>query len=226
MPHPAPTHALQTSSLDEQLQDELAALDAAGLRRTLRPVARDARGTLRTADGATLVDFASNDYLGLAADSRPAAAAAALLGREGLGAGAARLIAGDHALHHALEAALAALKGTERALLFPSGCVRERRRAARARRSAGRDLLRCAEPRLADRRLPAVARDRARLPACRRRRARRDAARRRRTVPPPLARRGGRVLDGRRSLPARRARAARPQARRAHATSTTRTPPA
>ena len=100
---------------------ELAAIDDAGLRRRLVPLRRGPGATLIDPDGRTLVDFASNDYLGLAADPRPAAAAAAFLQLEGVGAGAARLITGNHPLHEALEAALAALKGAERALLFPSG---------------------------------------------------------------------------------------------------------
>src|SRR5687767_13770476 len=107
-------------SLDDLLSHELPTHDAGRPARTLRPLTRVAGAELRTAEGATLVDFASNDYLGLAADPRPAAAAAELLAREGLGAGAARLISGDHPTHHALEAALAALKGTPRALLFSS----------------------------------------------------------------------------------------------------------
>jgi len=108
-------------TLDAVLRADLDALDALGLRRRLRPAERGAGSTRRAAGEHALVDFASNDYLGLAADPRPAAAAAAVLAREGLGAGAARLLGGDHPLHHALERALAALKGAERALLFPSG---------------------------------------------------------------------------------------------------------
>jgi 8-amino-7-oxononanoate synthase len=107
--------------LARALGPELDALDAAGLRRRLRPAVRGAGPARLAAGGAALVDFASNDYLGLAGDPRPAAAAAAVLAREGLGAGAARLLGGDHPLHHALERALAELKRTESALLFPSG---------------------------------------------------------------------------------------------------------
>jgi 8-amino-7-oxononanoate synthase len=107
--------------LDELLRAELAALDDATLRRRLRPLRRLPGATLRDADGRTLVDFASNDYLGLAADPRVADAAARALAEVGVGAGAARLISGDDPLHERLERALATLKGTERALLFASG---------------------------------------------------------------------------------------------------------
>lgn len=129
-PHPRPRTGPPSATtpaapahrpLDALLGDELDALDAAGLRRRLdRPARRLPHALVPSASG-QLVDFASNDYLGLAADPRPAAAAAAHLAREGVGAGAARLIGGDHPLHHALEQALAGLKGTPRALLFPSG---------------------------------------------------------------------------------------------------------
>jgi 8-amino-7-oxononanoate synthase len=117
---PAPTTPTPRT-LDAELAAELAAIDVAGLRRRLAPLRRAPGGILVTPDGRALVDFASNDYLGLAADPRPAAAAAAFLEREGVGAGAARLIAGNHPLHEALERALAEHAGTERALLFPSG---------------------------------------------------------------------------------------------------------
>lgn len=121
----SPAATLPAAGLAHDLATALAAeLDAladAGLRRRLRPAARGVGPTRVPHASVPLVDFASNDYLGLAGDPRPAAAAAAVLAREGLGAGAARLLGGDHPLHHALEAALAALKGAERALLFPSG---------------------------------------------------------------------------------------------------------
>jgi len=80
-------------------------------------------------DGRPAIDFSSNDYLGLAHDSRVAAAVAAAAAAYGTGAGAARLnsikeekiISGNHLLHEALEEALAAFKGTAAALLFGSG---------------------------------------------------------------------------------------------------------
>lgn len=71
-------------------------------------------------DGRTVVDFSSNDYLGLASDPRLGEAATALL-REGTGAGAARLLSGNHPVHMTLEHELARFKGVERTLLFSSG---------------------------------------------------------------------------------------------------------
>jgi 8-amino-7-oxononanoate synthase len=106
--------------LDSELAAELERLSESGLRRTMQPVS-DRRGATVCVDGRTLIDFSSNDYLGLAADPRLAAAASAALDPGQLGAGAARLISGDHPLHEALERALAEYKRTEAALLFGSG---------------------------------------------------------------------------------------------------------
>jgi 8-amino-7-oxononanoate synthase len=107
-------------SLNEALNAELEELAARGLRRTLRAVRQRRAGTVLL-DGERTADFASNDYLGLAADPRLARAAAAVLESEGTGASAARLITGNHPVHEALERELAAFKHVERALLFPSG---------------------------------------------------------------------------------------------------------
>jgi 8-amino-7-oxononanoate synthase len=102
------------------IDGELAALAAKGLRRALEPLG-PAQGPVVTVDGRPMVNLCSNDYLGLAPDPRLRRAAAEAAEREGAGAGAARLVAGDLPVHGALERALAAFKGTEAALLFSSG---------------------------------------------------------------------------------------------------------
>ncbi len=99
---------------------ELAALEAKGLRRTLEPLGGP-QGAVVELGGRRLVNLCSNDYLGLAADGRLVQAAVAAAQREGAGAGAARLVAGDLPVHGALERRLADLKKTEAALLFSSG---------------------------------------------------------------------------------------------------------
>ena len=68
-----------------------------------------------------VVSFASNDYLGLTQHPSVVAAAHAALDRWGAGAGAARLIVGSRPVHSELETALAAWKGAEAALVFPTG---------------------------------------------------------------------------------------------------------
>lgn len=69
----------------------------------------------------TLLSFASNDYLNLAADRRLAAAAARAARRYGCGAGASPLVCGYLPPHRALERALADWEATEAALVFSSG---------------------------------------------------------------------------------------------------------
>jgi len=102
------------------LAAELDALEAAGLRRRLRAVARLSARECR-ADGVACLDFSSNNYLGLADDPRLKAAAAAWTERLGTGAGASRLVTGTSPEVLALEERIAAWKGTEAALLAGSG---------------------------------------------------------------------------------------------------------
>jgi len=71
--------------------------------------------------GRPLVNFASNDYLGLARDPRLAAAAARAQRREGTGAGASPLVSGWLPVHRSLERHLAEHAGTDASLVFPSG---------------------------------------------------------------------------------------------------------
>jgi len=68
-----------------------------------------------------LVNFASNDYLGLASDLRIAEAAASAAGRFGWGTAASRLVSGSSSLHTKLENETAVFRGTESALVFGSG---------------------------------------------------------------------------------------------------------
>ena len=75
----------------------------------------------RLADGREVTVFAANDYLGLSAHTAVVEAAEKALKRWGAGAGAARLLSGSRPVHRELEERLAAWKGTESALLFPSG---------------------------------------------------------------------------------------------------------
>lgn len=72
-------------------------------------------------DGSLLVDFSSNDYLGLAAHPALAAAMAECSARFGAGSGASHLISGHGREHAALEEELASFTGRPRALLFSTG---------------------------------------------------------------------------------------------------------
>jgi 8-amino-7-oxononanoate synthase len=102
------------------ISEELKALREAGLYRTLRRVDEDQGPTLLL-DGREVVNFSSNNYLGLANHPALCQAAKAAIDRYGCGSGASRLISGNMALHEELEAKLAEFKGTEAALVFNSG---------------------------------------------------------------------------------------------------------
>jgi 8-amino-7-oxononanoate synthase len=88
--------------------------------RELRAGAPAAAGHLRR-DGQNLVNFSANDYLGLAQHPALAARAAEYAAKYGTGSGASRLITGTMDAHLAVEARVAALKGTESALILASG---------------------------------------------------------------------------------------------------------
>ncbi|WP_020179632.1 8-amino-7-oxononanoate synthase [Methylopila sp. M107] len=82
----------------------------------------DRKGRRRRLEAREGVDFASNDYLGLAASPRLAAAARDAIGRGvPIGAAGSRLLRGNHPEHEALEAEAAAFFGAERALFFGAG---------------------------------------------------------------------------------------------------------
>jgi len=100
-------------------QGELEEIRAAG--RWRATVAFDGPSVQGRVGGRDVISFASNDYLGLSAHPQVRAAAIEAVERWGSGAGASRLITGTRSLHHALEAAVAQWKGTERALLFSTG---------------------------------------------------------------------------------------------------------
>ena len=74
-----------------------------------------------TIDGQVLLNFGSNDYLGLAGDERLIRAAMAATQQFGTGATGSRLTSGHKQLHADLESQIATFKGTEAALVFSSG---------------------------------------------------------------------------------------------------------
>ena len=107
-------------SLDEFAKNKLAALDAAHLRRSLSETLRT-DGIWATRNGRRLLSFSCNDYLGLTQHPALKAAAIAAIEQYGVGAGASRLVTGNHPLYADLEARLARLKGAEAACVFGSG---------------------------------------------------------------------------------------------------------
>ena len=107
-------------SFDTDLQQRLAAIRSQGLLRELRRVDSPQAPRIRIG-GQNLLNFSSNDYLGLATDPLLKEAAIRAVETFGAGSGASRLVCGSLAPHHQLEETLAVFKGTEAALSFSSG---------------------------------------------------------------------------------------------------------
>lgn len=102
------------------LAERLRALGERG-RYRVRRLLESPQGARVVVDGQSVVNFCSNDYLGLAGDSRIAAAMGRALEDYGAGSGASHLVCGHGRLHRRLEARLADYTGRERALLFSTG---------------------------------------------------------------------------------------------------------
>ncbi len=107
-------------SLERHARAKLAELERAGLRRELVETDRFAAARARRGE-LELLEFSSNDYLGLSRHPAVIAAAVEATRRYGAGSGASRLVTGNHPLYAELERRLARWKGTERALVFGSG---------------------------------------------------------------------------------------------------------
>ncbi|WP_183115797.1 8-amino-7-oxononanoate synthase [Gluconacetobacter diazotrophicus] len=105
---------------DPFFQTALDDLDRRHLKRVLSPVDRDGPVIVRR-DGASLLDFSSNDYLGLSHHPALRARAIDWTERFGIGSGASRLVTGTSEQYRQVEARLARFKGTEAALLLASG---------------------------------------------------------------------------------------------------------
>lgn len=101
-------------------EEELKKIKEEGLYRSLRPMTSP-QGPEIEIDGRKVLNFCSNNYLGLAGDPRVMAGAIEAVQKFGSGSGAARLISGNFLLYDELEACLARFKGAESALLFNSG---------------------------------------------------------------------------------------------------------
>jgi len=110
------THSDYNTTMAQVLQD----LARTARHRTLKPT-EPLAGMVVAREGRRLLNFSSNDYLGLSRDPRLAAAAAAATAGQGVGATASRLVCGTFPVHQALESALARFKGTDAALVAGSG---------------------------------------------------------------------------------------------------------
>ena len=108
------------NGFEHDLSERLRVLRDNGLLRELRRIG-SAQGRTIQFNGRTLLNFSSNDYLGLATHPALQEAAARAMRDFGVGSGASRLVCGSLQPHHDLEEAIAAFKGAQAALTFSSG---------------------------------------------------------------------------------------------------------
>lgn len=107
-------------AMSDLFAEQLHVLRTRSLHRKLREIG-SAQGAMIDLVGKRLINFSSNDYLGLANDHRLREAATAAIAEFGVGAGSSRLISGTQSPHLKLENALAKWKETQAALCFSSG---------------------------------------------------------------------------------------------------------
>ena len=102
------------------LEQSLATIHRADWYRSVQTL-QSRSGAVVQLEGREMINFASNDYLGLAGDDRLIQAAVAATQEFGTGSTGSRLLSGHRELHRQLEYAIASLKQTEEALVFSSG---------------------------------------------------------------------------------------------------------
>ncbi|MBE9008202.1 8-amino-7-oxononanoate synthase [Fortiea sp. LEGE XX443] len=102
------------------IEQSLATIHRADWYRSVQTLS-DRPGATVVLAGREVINFASNDYLGLAGDERLIAAAIAAINKFGTGSTGSRLLSGHRELHRELEIAIASLKQTADALVFSSG---------------------------------------------------------------------------------------------------------
>jgi 8-amino-7-oxononanoate synthase len=102
------------------LEQSLATIHQADWYRSVQTL-QGRSGAIVQLEGREVINFASNDYLGLTGDERLIQAAIAATQEYGTGSTGSRLLTGHRQLHQQLERAIASLKQTEEALVFSSG---------------------------------------------------------------------------------------------------------
>jgi len=102
------------------LEQRITQLSKRGLKRFMRTIESDQNAKVQI-DGRSLINFCSNNYLGLANDERLITAAKDCMDIQGFGSGASRLVCGNMTAHRQCEEAIAKFKGCEASLLFNTG---------------------------------------------------------------------------------------------------------
>ena len=105
-------------TFQKHLQDELKAIEEAGLYKRERNIASAQSAEITLQDGSKALNFCANNYLGLADNPRLAAAAEKAMKERGYGMSSVRFICGTQDIHKALEKAIAEYFHTDDAILY------------------------------------------------------------------------------------------------------------
>lgn len=100
--------------------DEISELKKESLYRTLKAIQKT-EGAKVTINGKELINFCSNNYLGLADNPKVKQRAIETLNKFGVGSGASRLVSGNYEVHEELERKIAEYEETEASIIFPTG---------------------------------------------------------------------------------------------------------
>jgi glycine C-acetyltransferase/8-amino-7-oxononanoate synthase len=102
------------------IKEELAGIKEAGLFRTLRSI-EEGKGARVKVRGKELINFCSNNYLGLAGHPEVVRRTKEIFKKHGVGSGASRLVSGNFEIHDELEAKISKYEGTPASIVFPTG---------------------------------------------------------------------------------------------------------
>ncbi len=106
------------SQFQQQLQQELESIKAAGLLKKERIIATPQGADIQTSDGKKVINFCANNYLGLSSHPRVTEAAKRAIDTHGFGMSSVRFICGTQDIHKELEAKISEFLGTEDTILY------------------------------------------------------------------------------------------------------------
>ena len=106
------------SSLKERLQKELKEIEEAGLYKNERIIASPQAADISLSDGAEVINFCANNYLGLSSHPKIIEAAKATIDSHGFGMSSVRFICGTQNIHKELEKKISKFLGTEDTILY------------------------------------------------------------------------------------------------------------
>jgi glycine C-acetyltransferase len=108
------------AAAQQQIRGELDQIRADGLFKTERVIVSPQGSSIRVEDGAEVLNFCANNYLGLADDPRLVEAAKEALDRWGYGLASVRFICGTQDVHKHLERRISGFLGTDDTILYSS----------------------------------------------------------------------------------------------------------